>query len=35
VYTHLERNVPGGQVDLTNRFTVRGDLIVGLEITQR
>jgi|SRR6478735_590899 hypothetical protein len=28
----LEGNFPGGQVDLTNRFTLRGDLIVGLEI---
>jgi ketosteroid isomerase-like protein len=32
VYTHLEGNFPGGQVDLTNRFTLRGDLIVGLQI---
>ena len=32
VYTHLEGNFPGGQVDLTNRFTLRGDLIKGLEI---
>jgi hypothetical protein len=32
VYTHLEGNFPGDQVDLTNRFTLRGDLIVGLEI---
>jgi ketosteroid isomerase-like protein len=32
VYTHLEGNFPGGQVDLTNRFTLRGDLIEGLEI---
>jgi ketosteroid isomerase-like protein len=32
VYTHLEGNFPGGQVDLTNRFTLRGELIVGLEI---
>ena len=32
VYTHLEGNFPGGEVDLTNRFTLRGDLIVGLEI---
>ena len=32
VYTHLEGNFPGGQVDLTNRFSLRGDLIVGLEI---
>lgn len=32
MYTHLEGNFPGGQVDLTNRFTLRGDLIVGLEI---
>jgi ketosteroid isomerase-like protein len=32
VYTHLEGNFPGGQVDLTNRFTLRGGLIVGLEI---
>jgi ketosteroid isomerase-like protein len=32
VYTHLEGNFPGGQVDLTNRFTLRGDLIAGLAI---
>ena len=32
VYTHLEGNFPGGQVDLTNRFTLRGYLIRGLEI---
>lgn len=32
VYTRLEGNFPGGQVDLTNRFTLRDDLIVGLEI---
>src|SRR5690349_3984274 len=32
VYTHLEGNFPGGQVNLTNRFTLRGDLIVALEI---
>jgi ketosteroid isomerase-like protein len=32
VYTHLEGTFPGGQVDLTNRFTLRGDLIVALEI---
>jgi ketosteroid isomerase-like protein len=32
VYTHLEGNFPGGKVDLTNRFTLCGDLIVGLEI---
>jgi ketosteroid isomerase-like protein len=32
VYTHLEGNFPGGEVGLTNRFTLRGDLIVGLEI---
>jgi len=32
VYTHLEGNFPGGQVDLTNRFTLRGELIGGLEI---
>ena len=32
VYTHLEGNFPGGQVDLTNRFTLRGDLITALEI---
>lgn len=32
VYTHLEGDFPGGQVDLTNRFTLRGDLIGGLEI---
>jgi hypothetical protein len=32
VYTHLKGNFPGGQVDLTNRFTLRGDLITALEI---
>ena len=32
VYTHLEGNFPGGQVDLTNRFTLRGEQIIGLEI---
>ena len=32
VYTHLEGDFPGGKVDLTNRFTLRGDLIMGLEI---
>ena len=32
VYTHLEGNFPGGQVDLTNRFTLRGDLIAALGI---
>ena len=32
VYTHLEGNFPGGQVDLTNRFTLRGELNGGLEI---
>ena len=32
VYIHLEGNFPGGQVDLTNRFTLRGERIVGLEI---
>src|SRR5258707_3292377 len=32
VYTHLEGNFPGGQVALTNRFTLRCDLVVGLEI---
>jgi ketosteroid isomerase-like protein len=32
VYTHLEGNFPGGQVDLTNRFTLRGDQIVALDI---
>ena len=32
VHTHLEGNFPGGQVDLTNRFTLRGELIVGLQI---
>jgi hypothetical protein len=32
LYTHLEGNFPGGQVDLTNRFTLRGDLIAALEI---
>jgi ketosteroid isomerase-like protein len=32
VYTHLEGNFPGGQVDLTNRFTLRGEQIVGLQI---
>ena len=32
VYTHLEGDFPGGKVDLTNRFTLRGGLIMGLEI---
>jgi ketosteroid isomerase-like protein len=32
VYTHLEGNFPGGTVDLTNRFGLRGGRIARLEI---
>jgi hypothetical protein len=32
VYTHLEGNFPGGTVDLTNRFGLRGGRITLLEI---
>lgn len=32
VYTHLEGNFPGGKVDLTDHFAVRGGRIVRLEI---
>jgi len=32
VYTHLEGNFPGGTVDLTDHFAVRGGHIVRLEI---
>jgi ketosteroid isomerase-like protein len=32
VYTHLEGNFPGGTVDLTDHFAVRGGRIVRLEI---
>ena len=32
VYTHLEGNFPGGTVDLTHRFRLRGGLITRLEI---
>jgi ketosteroid isomerase-like protein len=32
VYTHLEGNFPGGTVDLTDHFAVRGRRIVRLEI---
>jgi ketosteroid isomerase-like protein len=32
VYTHLEGNFPGGKVDLTDQFAVRGGRIVRLEI---
>jgi ketosteroid isomerase-like protein len=32
VYTHLEGNLPGGKVDLTDQFAVRGGRIVRLEI---
>jgi ketosteroid isomerase-like protein len=32
VYTHLEGNFPGGTVDLTNRFALRGGRIARLEI---
>ena len=32
VYTHLEGNFPGGTVDLTDRFGLRGDRIATLQI---
>ncbi len=32
VYTHLEGNFPGGKVDLTDHFAVRGERIMCLEI---
>ena len=32
VYTHLEGNFPGGTVDLTMRFGLRGGCIASLEI---
>src|SRR5712664_2535351 len=32
VYLHLEGNFPGGQVDLTDRFALRGGRIARLEI---
>ena len=32
VYTHLEGNFPGGKVDLTDHFAVRGGRITRLEI---
>ena len=32
VTQHLEGDFPGGVVDLTYRFTLRGDLIAGLHI---
>src|ERR1700759_841949 len=32
VHVHLEGNFPGGQVDLTDRFAVRGGQIASLEI---
>ena len=32
VYTHLEGNFPGGEVDLTDHFTLRDGRIVRLEI---
>jgi len=32
VHTHLEGNFPGGEVDLTNRFTLRAGRIARLEI---
>ncbi len=32
VYLHLEGNFPGGEVDLTDRFAVRGGRIARLEI---
>ena len=32
VTQHLEGDFPGGVVDLTYRFTLRGDLITGLHI---
>ena len=32
VYLHLEGNFPGGEVDLTDRFALRGGRIARLEI---
>ena len=32
VHVHLEGNFPGGQVDLTDRFALRGDRIAVLQI---
>jgi len=32
VHVRLEGNFPGGQVDLTDRFALRGGRIAGLEI---
>jgi ketosteroid isomerase-like protein len=32
VYLHLEGNFPGGEVDLTGRFALRGGRIARLEI---
>ena len=32
VHIHLEGNFPGGEVDLTNRFTLRAGRIARLEI---
>src|SRR6185312_182806 len=32
VHVHLEGNFPGGQVDLTDRFALRGGRIASLEI---
>ncbi len=32
VHLHLEGNFPGGEVDLTNRFTLRAGRIARLEI---
>jgi hypothetical protein len=32
VHIHLEGNVPGGQVDLTDRFALRDGRIASLEI---
>jgi hypothetical protein len=32
VHVHLDGNFPGGQVDLTDRFALRGGRIASLEI---
>jgi hypothetical protein len=32
VHVHLDGNFPGGQVDLTDRFALRGGRIARLEI---
>ena len=32
VHVHLEGNFPGGQVDLTDRFALRGGRIASMEI---